>query len=274
MRWWPLLVVFACDAAPEPAAPPARVEGTLDAPAPARPAVSVPAPPVRSPLEVAASGLDTLPEVAAWLPEADRCGRQGRRRFCNGPRRVPKPEGPAAALAERLGLGTHRAAAELIRGAPRSEWLAALEPLRLVPATALRWPVDGGRFGRGVTFAGRRLGGHRGVDITAKVGTPVRAVADALVGYADNTVRGYGNLLVLLHGGGEVSAYAHLSAVHVFPGQIVRRGQVVARAGNTGISRGPHLHFEWREGGRLADPMGRFPTAHVPRWMRPHLAAR
>jgi murein DD-endopeptidase MepM/ murein hydrolase activator NlpD len=127
--------------------------------------------------------------------------------------------------------------------------------------------VDEGRFGRGLTWRGRRIT-HRGVDVSAEEGTPVRAVADALVGYADNTVRGYGNLLVLMHGGGEVSSYAHLSAVHVGPGQRVEAGQVVALAGNTGISRGPHLHFEWRENGELADPMRRFPTAVVPAWMQ------
>jgi murein DD-endopeptidase MepM/ murein hydrolase activator NlpD len=115
---------------------------------------------------------------------------------------------------------------------------------------------------------------HRGVDVTAEVGTPVRAVAAALVGYADNTVDGYGNLLVLLHGGGEVSAYAHLDAIHVHAGQLVDEGQLVARAGNTGLSRGPHLHFEWREDGELADPMRRFEEAHLPTWMRPLFAAR
>ncbi len=275
MRWWLLLFVLsACDVAPRPgskllapAVPQFRAQAPEAQPSPPRARAM--------PLEVASPDPDTLPEVAAWLPEASRCGRHGRRRFCNGPRRAPKPTGAAAALAQRLRLGTHRAAAELIRAAPRTEWLAALTELGLTsPETPLCWPVDGGHFGRGITFAGRRVGGHRGVDITAEVGTPVRAVADALVAYADNTVRGYGNLLVLLHGGGEVSAYAHLSAVHVFPGQVVRRGQVVALAGNTGISRGPHLHLEWREGGELADPMARFPIQNVPRWMRPRLAAR
>lgn len=215
--------------------------------------------------------LDALPDVSAWKDEAERCGRHRGRRFCNGPRRVPTWTGDAARLARELGLGTHRAAAELIRTAPRPEWVEAVASLQLEVRRKLVWPVDDARYGRGLQFRGRRIT-HRGVDFTAEVGTPVRAVADALVGYSDNTVRGYGNLLVLLHADGEVSAYAHLSAIHVFPGQVVRAGQRVALAGNTGISRGPHLHMEWREDGEIADPMARFPSSRLPRWLRTRLA--
>ncbi|MCU0671830.1 MAG: M23 family metallopeptidase [Myxococcota bacterium] len=232
---------------------------------------------LREPREVgprlhASDERSALPAVARWLPEARRCGRFGARRYCNGPRRAPEPEGASAELAAQLGLGTHRAAAELIRATPRPEWIAAVRGLVAAPRFPMTWPVDEGRFGRGVQRRGRKIV-HRGVDVTAEVGTPVRAVAAALVGYADNTVDGYGNLLVLVHGGGEVSAYAHLDAIHVHAGQLVDEGQLVARAGNTGLSRGPHLHFEWREDGELADPMRRFEEAHVPAWMRPLLFA-
>ena len=226
--------------------------------------------PKHAPSRAPAPDLDRLPPVAGWKAVPRRC-RRSRSRRCNGPRRVPTPEGKTAAMAHALGLGTHRAAAELIRTVPRAEWLDAAKRMGLgAPALPLRWPVDDGHFGRGYG-RGRAAGGprhHRGVDFTAEVGTPVRAVADALVGYADNTVSGYGNLLVLIHGNGSVSSYAHLSAVHVFPGQVVRRGQKVALAGSTGISRGPHLHFEWREGGEPRDPMGRFPRIRWPEWMR------
>lgn len=236
--------------APTEVAPPAPV------PAPVEPVVFV-APTPRDP------SLDVLPEVGDWLPDAPRCGRHRGRRFCNGPRRVPAPEGEAAARSERLGLGSHRGCAELIRTRPRPEWLEELRTLGIAAPDVLVWPVDEGRLGRGLQWRGRRIT-HRGIDVTAEVGTPVRAVADALVAYADNTVRGYGNLLVLLHGGGHVSSYAHLSAIHVAPGQTVRAGQVMALAGNTGISRGPHLHMEWRESGELADPTPRFPAEVLP----------
>lgn len=222
-------------------------------------------------VEEQALDLDALPEVAEWKEDAERCDRHRGRRFCNGPRRVPVWTGDAARWARELGLGTHRAAAELIRTAPRPEWVEAVASLHLEVRHKLVWPVDGARYGRGLEFRGRRIT-HRGVDFTAEVGTPIRAVADALVGYADNTVRGYGNLLVLLHPEGEVSAYAHLSAIHVHPGQVVQAGQRVALAGNTGISRGPHLHMEWREDGEIADPMPRFPSSRLPRWLRTQLA--
>lgn len=258
-------LVLACS---EPT-PALRSEPTHTAPEPPATEMALVVEPM-GPLH--ASNDASLPSVAQWLPEARRCGRFGARRYCNGPRRAPEPEGPGAELATQLGLGTHRAAAELIRAAPRPEWIAAVRGLVAAPRYPMTWPVDEGRFGRGVQRRGRKVT-HRGVDVTAEVGTPVRAVAPALVGYADNTVDGYGNLLVLLHGGGEVSAYAHLDAIHVHAGQLVDGGQLVARAGNTGLSRGPHLHFEWREDGDLADPMRRFDEAYVPAWMRPLLSS-
>ena len=233
---------------------------------PSRPALDEPKAPARR----VAVDRSELPAVSDWLPDERRCARYRRRRGrCNGPRRAPVPTGKPAALAGALNLGTHRAAAELIRGEPRPEWLRAAQRLGK-PRFPLAWPVATGRFGRGYG-RGRAAGGprhHRGIDVTAEVGTPVRAVERALVGYADNTVHGYGNLLVLLHGDGSVSAYAHLSAIHVFPGQVVERAQPVALAGNTGISRGPHLHFEWREAGEPRDPMPRFARERWPEWMR------
>lgn len=240
----------------------------------ARPAPEVPVrrplPPLKEPPRVTPPDLDRVPSVARWLPDERRCARYRRRRGrCNGPRRSPSPAGKPAAVARALGLGTHRAAAELIRGEPRPEWVRAAQRIGK-PRFPLAWPVAEGRFGRGYG-RGRAAGGprhHRGLDVTAEVGTPVRAVERALVGYADNTVHGYGNLLVLLHGDGSVSAYAHLSAIHVFPGQVVERGQPVALAGSTGISRGPHLHFEWRENGEPLDPMPRFARERWPAWMR------
>ncbi len=260
----PLVLLLACGDDPNVAQRAASEPAPIEEPVVETPHVEVPA---EDPLD-----LDALPEVVEWKEDAERCDAHRGRRFCNGPRRVPVWQGQAAQRARELGLGTHRAAAELIRTAPRPEWLAAVTSLNLEERRKLVWPIDGARYGRGVEFRGRRIT-HRGVDFTAEVGTPIRAVSDALVGYADNTIRGYGNLLVLLHASGEVSAYAHLSAVHVFPGQVVRAGQHVALSGNTGISRGPHLHMEWREDGEIADPMPRFPSSRLPRWMRSRLSA-
>lgn len=217
-----------------------------------------------APLRPPPAELDALPFVSRWMEDRRRCGARGSRRFCDGPRRAPESTGPSRHLARRLGLGTFRAAAELMRGSPRQEWIDAARGLGL-EADALHWPIDDGRFGRGIQYEGRRIR-HRGVDVTATVGTPIRAVADGLVAYANNEVQGYGNLLILLHGD-EVSAYAHLSEIRVHAGQVVRQGQHVALAGNTGISRGPHLHFEWRSEGQITDPMPRFPRERSPEWL-------
>lgn len=209
--------------------------------------------------------------VDKWRPDARRCAQRGRRRFCDGPRRVPVSVGLERERRDYLELGLLRSAAEAIRAKVRPEWLEAIKQLNIEPPIyPLTWPVEGGRFGRGVGTGRSRFRVHRGVDVTAEVGTPVHVVASGLVLYADNGVPGYGNLLVVLHGGGQVSTYAHLSEVRVAAGAVVNRGDVVAVSGNTGISRGPHLHFEWREAGNPADPMRRMAADHVPPWLLSH----
>jgi len=95
---------------------------------------------------------------------------------------------------------------------------------------------------------------HRGVDLRAAVGTPVRAPRDAVV----RTVRmasGYGLMVELDHGGGWVSLFAHLSRARVRVGQHVARGDVVAMSGDSGRVTGPHLHWELRHEGRALNPL-------------------
>ncbi|MFW6052256.1 MAG: murein hydrolase activator EnvC family protein, partial [Myxococcota bacterium] len=168
---------------------------------------------------------------------------------------------PEALRAAALGLGTWDAAAKLLRSAPRRRWARAARALGVAPPERLLWPVDGAPFGRGFGAAPRsdaQAGRHEGVDVAGLEGQPVRAVADGLVAYADNGIRGMGNLVLVLHGGTRVGVYAHLAEAHAFAGQRVRRGDILGRVGATGLARGPHLHFEWRVGGRPVDPSGRF----------------
>lgn len=237
----------------------------------ARSTVSVPArleeptPSASVPTQVSVE-TPTSADLEKWQTPIRRCGRRGARRFCDGPRRAPVAVGAARRRAARLHLGELRTAAELIRASPRNEWLLEVEKLGIDVPKTMHWPIEGGRFGRGVGTGRQRFRVHRGVDITADVGSPVHLLADGLVAYADNGVPGYGNLLVVLHAGGHVSAYAHLSSIDVMTGSVVRAGQVVALTGNTGLSRGPHLHFELRTGGRAADPMQHFPEQR-PAWM-------
>jgi len=120
---------------------------------------------------------------------------------------------------------------------------------------SLIWPLEG-RITSG--YGWRSLGFHRGVDIAANVGTPVKA-ADAGTVITAGWVGGYGKAVFIDHGGGKlVTVYGHNSVLKVKPGDVVSKGQVIALSGNTGRSTGPHLHFEIRVNGRAVDPVEYF----------------
>ncbi len=156
----------------------------------------------------------------------------------------------APRLADRLGLGTRAAATLLLNGGFPHSWERAAGGS--TPPGYLQWPVPGHRLGRGF---GSRDGSHRAVDVTAPEGTGVLSMAPGLVGYAGDEVRGYGNMMMILHAGGWVTLYAHLDEIGAFPGQRIERGEEIATVGSTGISRGPHLHFALLVRGIPVDPM-------------------
>ena len=113
-------------------------------------------------------------------------------------------------------------------------------------ARALAWPLD--RVTVSSAF-GKRWGRlHEGIDLAAPVGTPVRAAGDGTVLYASDVLAGYGKMVVLQHAGDLITAYAHNAMLLVRVGERVRRGQVIARVGQTGRASAPHLHFEVRRG--------------------------
>lgn len=113
------------------------------------------------------------------------------------------------------------------------------------------------RFGWRVhpIFGSRRL--HTGVDFGAPSGTPIRA-ADTGVVISTGWQGGYGKAVIVDHGQGLATLYAHTSAYYVRPGQRVTKGQVIAAIGTTGNSTGPHLHLEVRRNGAPVDPLGWF----------------
>lgn len=126
----------------------------------------------------------------------------------------------------------------------------------------LPWPVGGrvtGRYGlhRHPDFGTATQ--NNGIDIEAPTGSPVRAVADGKVDYRD-WLTGYGNCVILNHGGGYYTLYAHLSEVLIGAGQEVSAGTAIGRSGDTGSLKGPMLHFEVRRGASALDPLG---------WLRP-----
>lgn len=96
--------------------------------------------------------------------------------------------------------------------------------------------------------------GHRAIDVAAPEGTAVVASDTGTVTFAGWNVYGYGNLIVVNHGNGYETFYAHLSGINVAPGQVVTQGQYIGATGNTGNSSGPHIHFEVRLNGNQDDP--------------------
>jgi len=96
---------------------------------------------------------------------------------------------------------------------------------------------------------------HAGIDFGARYGSPIYAVADGLVVFAGRH-GGHGNYVRLDHGGGHGTGYAHMSRIAVAPGTRVHAGEVIGYVGSTGLSTGPHLHFEAYRGGRVVDPAG------------------
>ena len=120
------------------------------------------------------------------------------------------------------------------------------------------WPVHG----RLTSYFGRRNLGmgtsnfHRGIDVAAPTGTPIVAARSGTVTFAGWSTRGYGNLVRIRHAGGAESWYAHASRLLVSVGQSVNQGERVALIGSTGISTGPHLHFELHVAGSAIDPLG------------------
>ncbi|MET1028270.1 MAG: peptidoglycan DD-metalloendopeptidase family protein [Dongiaceae bacterium] len=115
------------------------------------------------------------------------------------------------------------------------------------------WPVQGNIVSKfGATADGLR---NDGINIAAPAGSPVQAAADGVVAYAGNELRGFGNMVLIRHANGWVTAYAHNQSLTVKKGDQVKRGQTIARVGATGNVQSPQLHFEIRKGTSAVDPM-------------------
>ena len=127
------------------------------------------------------------------------------------------------------------------------------------------WPVEGrfmGPYGKRIDPFSGEGAFHRGVDISAPVGTPVRATADGVVVFS-SMESGYGRLVVIDHGAGMQTYYAHLSRFIAYVGQDVRRGDEVGLVGTSGRVTAPHLHYEVRLGGNPVNPYTYLQNARV-----------
>ena len=120
-------------------------------------------------------------------------------------------------------------------------------------ATKFAWPVQGHIIeGFGGTRHGER---NDGINIATQDGAPIRAAAAGTVTYTGNELKGYGNLVLIRHDNGYVTAYAHAGSIRVSRGDVVEKGQVIGTAGETGDVDRPQLHFEIRKGVQAVDPI-------------------
>jgi murein DD-endopeptidase MepM/ murein hydrolase activator NlpD len=124
------------------------------------------------------------------------------------------------------------------------------EPAGSLPS--FRWPVRG----RVIAAFGPKPNGvqNDGINLAVPEGTPIKAAEDGVVAYAGSELKGYGNLVLVRHANGYVTAYAHASDITVKRGETVKRGQVIGHSGQTGNVTSPQLHFEIRKGATPVDP--------------------
>ena len=147
-------------------------------------------------------------------------------------------------------------AADIVAGGGLGMAQALREQLDQLPQDRGSWPIQLGSFRISSHFGHRHMGDHKGVDLAAAEGTPVRAVLPGEVSFAGDK-QGYGQVVYVKHPDGSESRYAHLSAIDVQVGDAVGPGQgPVGRVGSTGRSTGPHLHLELRDAeGHAQDPL-------------------
>ena len=155
----------------------------------------------------------------------------------------------AKALAPKLRNNTKVA---VIKRLPRRPPPKAVPQPPAVSNSGFIWPVQG-RVVSGFGFKAKGLR-NDGINISAARGTPVKATENGVVVYAGNELRGFGNLLLIKHANGWVSAYAHNDTVLAKRGDRVAKGQQVATVGSTGSVKNPQLHFEMRRGRTAKDP--------------------
>ena len=159
--------------------------------------------------------------------------------------------GQALAVAERA-LRERLAALRQVTAAGQKVWLSPAAAAIAPTGRPAIGPTSSG-FGPRISPIDEQIRFHPGVDIVVNVGTPVRATQAGQVVVAGSDGE-YGLAVVIRHAGGFTTLYGHNSQILVRPGQTVERGQVVARSGNTGVSTGPHVHYEVRYHGTAIDP--------------------
>lgn len=169
-----------------------------------------------------------------------------------------QPVAAAPALATKMAAAAAPVqSARLAQATANVEEKPAETPAKAAEATGalptFRWPVRG----KVVTSYGAKTNGksNDGINLAVPEGTPVKAAEDGVVAYSGNELKGYGNLVLVRHSNGYVTAYAHASELLVKRGDTIKRGQVIAKSGQSGEVASPQLHFEIRKGSSPVDPL-------------------
>jgi murein DD-endopeptidase MepM/ murein hydrolase activator NlpD len=164
----------------------------------------------------------------------------------------------APAANTKVAAAAPQQSAHLAQANPQPDEIAAEAPaVKASEATGalptFRWPVRGKVIaGYGAKTNGKS---NDGINLAVPEGTPVKAAEDGVVAYSGNELKGYGNLVLIRHSNGYVTAYAHASELLVKRGDTIKRGQVVAKSGQSGEVGSPQLHFEIRKGSQPVDPL-------------------
>jgi murein DD-endopeptidase MepM/ murein hydrolase activator NlpD len=169
---------------------------------------------------------------------------------------VAAPTPPVTRMAAATPAGPQQTA-RLAQANPAPESTPAEAPSKPAETTGalptFRWPVRG----KVITAYGAKANGkaNDGINLAVPEGTPVKAAEDGVVAYSGNELKGYGNLVLVRHSNGYVTAYAHASELLVKRGDTIKRGQVIAKSGQSGEVGSPQLHFEIRKGSTPVDPL-------------------
>jgi murein DD-endopeptidase MepM/ murein hydrolase activator NlpD len=164
---------------------------------------------------------------------------------------APQVAQPRTVPVERVATAPTQTVRVATQEPPTTETAASnSEPAGAMPS--FRWPVHGRVI---AAFGPKTNGGQNdGINLAVPEGTPIKAADDGVVAYAGNELKGYGNLVLIRHANGFVSAYANAKELLVKRGDSIKRGQVIANAGQTGNVTSPQLHFEIRKGSTPVDP--------------------
>lgn len=164
---------------------------------------------------------------------------------------APAPATKMAAVAQPAQSARLAQATTNIEEKPAETPAKAAETTSSLPT--FRWPVRG----KVITSYGAKTNGksNDGINVAVPEGTPVKAAEDGVVAYSGNELKGYGNLVLVRHSNGYVTAYAHASELLVKRGDPIKRGQVIAKSGQSGEVASPQLHFEIRKGSSPVDPL-------------------